>query len=112
MPEGSSEMQCVNKKGEEFVEAAIVLPLFILTMLSMITVAVYLFRYEIIQSKAHTELARKAAGSEQVFGIKTENASYSIRSRGLFSKALSKEKTLKMYVINQSEAVMLGELAE
>ena len=102
----------VNKKGEEIVEAAIVLPLVILTILSMITVAVFLFRYEISQSKAHISLAREAAGSRQIFGIKKGSASASGASRGTWKKQLNKDNTFRMYIISQSEAVMLGELTE
>ena len=102
----------LDKKGEEFVEAAIVLPLVILTILSMITVAVFLLRYEIRQSKAHISLAREASGSGQVFGIKKGSASVSGTSRGTWRKQLSKDNTFRMYIISQSDAVMLGELAE
>ena len=72
-----------NKKGEEFVEAAIVLPLTILAILSMITVAVFLFEFEVSQSETHTSLAEEAARSELPIGIKKKTASHSGISRGL-----------------------------
>ena len=105
-------MPGINKKCEEFEEAAIVLPLVILTILSMITVAVFLFRYEMSQSEAHQSVGRESAGSDQVFGIKKKTASMSGTARGIFREHLEKGKEIRMYVISQADAVMLGELAE
>ena len=102
----------MNKKGEEIVEAAVVLPLLILVILSMIMTAVFLFRFELVQSEAHVDLAEKAAASKQIFGIKRGSASYSGRVRGAVSGGFSKERTSRMYVISQADAIMLGELAE
>ena len=101
-----------NKKGEEIVEASVVLPLIILTVISMITISVFLLRFEISQSKAHIELSYEVSGSNLIFGIKKKTPSRSGRSRGVFSRILNKEKTFRMYVISQDDAVMLGELAE
>lgn len=105
-------MPGINKRGEEFLEAAIVLPLVILTILSMITVAVFLFRSELLQSKAHVELAQETASSKQIFGIKNRTVSSSGQARGIYKKQLKRDDSFRMYVIDQSDAVMLGELAE
>ena len=100
-----------NRKGEEIVEASIVLPLVILTILSMIMVAVYLFRYEISQSDAHVSLAKEAAGSKLIVGIKRKSASSSGNIRGTWSKSVNRGDSFRMYVISQADAVMIGELA-
>lgn len=102
----------MNKRGEEIVEASIVLPLMILVILSMIMVAVFLFRFELKQSDSHVDLAKESARSKLIFGIKRNSASYSGHVRGAASGGFSKERTSRMYVISQADAIMLGELAE
>ena len=102
----------MNKRGEEIVEASIVLPLTILVILSMIMAAVFLFRFELDQSEAHIGLARESAASEQILGIKRSTASYSGYIRGAASVTFSKESASRMYVISQADAIMLGKLAE
>ena len=101
----------MNKKGEEFVEAAVVLPLVILTILSMIMVAVFSLSHEIRQSKAHTALAEEAASSKMPFSIKRRSVSSSGVIRGTAAGSVSKSQTMRMYVISQSDLIMLGEIA-
>ena len=101
----------MNKKGEEIVEAAIILPLTILTILSMIMVAVILFRYEISQSKAHVALAEAASSSKKVFAVKRSSASASGQVRGTAAGQFSKSGSYRMYVISQADAIMIGQLA-
>ena len=100
-----------SRRGEEMVEAAIVLPLVILTILSMIMISVFLFRFEIRQSEAHIEVMREAASSESVFGIKRRNVSMSAGIRGTASRTVHKGNAVRAYALNQAEAVMVGELA-
>lgn len=102
----------MNKRGEEIVEASIVLPLTILVILSMIMAAVFLFRFELDQSDSHVSLARESAASKQILGIKRGTASYSGHIRGAASRAFTKESASRMYVISQADAIMLGKLAE
>ena len=102
----------MNKRGEEIVEASIVLPLMILVILSMIMAAVFLFRFELDQSESHIGLARESAASKQILGVKRSTASYSGHIRGAVSGAFSKESTSRMYIISQADAIMLGKLAE
>ena len=93
------------------VEAAVVLPIVILTILSMIMAAVFLLTHEISQSKAHVALAYEAALSKQVFGIKRKAVSSTKVLRGTAARRMSKSTSSRMYVISQSDAVMLGEPA-
>ena len=102
----------MNKKGEEFVEAAIVMPLLILTILSMIMVAVILFRFQLDQQKAHVSLMREAAGSDKVFAVLRKGASASGNVKGTFSRAFSRSRSYRAYAISQADAIMLGELAD
>ncbi len=101
-----------NKRGEEFAEAAIVLPLVILTVISMITVTVFFFQCEVLQSGAHARLAGQAAASDRIFGISKGSAPLAGKAEGLFRGRLEQGRSFRMYVISQSDAIMLGELAE
>lgn len=100
-----------SRKGEEMVEAAIVLPLVILTILSVIMITVFLFMYEVRQSEAHIEVMREAASSEIVFGIKRKSVSESSYIRGTAARTVRKGATVRAYALNQAEALMIGELA-
>lgn len=101
----------MNKRGEEFVEAAVVMPLIILTILSMITVAVFLFGFQIRQQEAHVSLMRDAAGSGKVFAVLRKNASSSEHVRGTTSGTYSRSKSYRAYALSQADGIMLGELA-
>ena len=100
-----------NRKGEEYVEAAIVLPLLILVILSMIMIAVFLFTFQVKQTEAQAAAMREAADTDRVFGIVRKSASSSENIRGLFAEHVSKGGTYRAYAISQADAVMLGELA-
>lgn len=102
----------MNKRGEEFVEAAIVMPLLILTILSMITVAVFLFGYQVRQQEAHMSLMSEAAASKKVFAVLRENASSSGVVSGTVSRTYSKSKSYRAYAISQADAIMIGGLAD
>ena len=99
-----------SKRGEEFVEAAVVLPLLILTVLSMILAAVFLFRYEVKQSEAHAALMKDVSSSSAVFSIRRRSASESEKIRGTYDRSMSKSKAFRAYAISQADAFLLGEL--
>ena len=100
-----------NRRGEEFVEAAIVLPLLILTMLSMIMAAVFLFSYHVKQSEAHISLMRDVCRSKSVFAVKRKSASSSGTIKGTYRKGMSRSGSFRAYAIRQSDAILAGELA-
>lgn len=104
-------MKFLNKKGEEFAEAAIVLPLTVLIILSLITAALFLFGHEVRQSKAHAALGREVAASKTIFGISRKSVSSSGSIRGLVGRNITKTGSFRAYVISQADAVLLGELA-
>lgn len=101
----------MGKKGEEIVEAAVVLPLVILTILSMIMIALLLFDHQVSQSKAHTSVMKEALKSDSIFGIVKKGASTSGYIRGTYARTVTKNGTYRAYSISQADAVMLGELA-
>lgn len=100
-----------NRRGEEFVEAAIVLPLMILTILSMILIAVFLYSHEVRQSDTHVELMKEAAASKSVFAVKRKSVSTSKNIRGTYTSGESKSNTFRAYAMKQADAVRIGSLA-
>ena len=103
-------MKVLNRRGEEYVEAAIVLPLVILTILSMIMIAVFLYRHLESKSEAHIALMRDAASSENVFGIKRRSTASSSFIRGTFSKNVARSDSLRAYELKQADAIRIGGL--
>ena len=99
-----------NRKGEEFVEAAIVLPLMILTILSMIMIAVFLYSYNLSQAEAHVQLMNEVVRSRKVFDVKRKSVSTSERIRGLYRSDIQKNGSFRAYVIDQADAVRTGSL--
>lgn len=102
----------MSRRGEEFVEAAIVLPLMILTVLSMIMVAVFLYSHSLNQAKAHIDLMREADSSKSVFAVKRKSISTSGAIRGLYISDASKSGSFRAYAIRQADAIRIGALAE
>ena len=103
-------MWCANRKGEEFVEAAIVLPLMILTILSLIMTAVFLYSYNLSQAEAHVQLMNEVVRSRRVFDVKRKSISTSERIRGLYRSDIQKNGSFRAYVIDQADAVRTGNL--
>ena len=99
-----------NRKGEEFVEAAIVLPLMILTRLSLIITAVFLYSYNLSQAEAHVQLMNEVVRSRKVFDVKRKSVSTSERIRGLYRSDIQKNGSFRAYVIDQADAVRTGSL--
>ena len=100
----------MNKRGEEYVEAAIVLPLVILTVLSMIMIAVFLFGLQERQTEAHMTLMREAAAADDIFAVKRSGASSSAFIRGTYGRNVSESHSYRAYALSQADAVMLGKL--
>lgn len=100
----------MNRRGEEFAEAAIVLPLLILTILSMIMAAVFLFGYHEKQSEAHIALMKEVSSSQAVFGVRRRQASASDHIRGTAERVMSRSGSFRAYEISQADAFLLGEL--
>ena len=103
-------MWCANRKGEEFVEAAIVLPLMILTILSMIMIAVFLYSHNLSQAEAHVQLMNEVVRSRKVFDVKRKSVSTSERIRGSYRSDIQKNGSFRAYVIDQADAVRTGSL--
>lgn len=105
-------MKRLDKQGEEYVEAAIVMPLLILTILSMILIAVFLFGHLESKSESHIALMHEVAASGSVFGIKKGGVSSSSFIRGILAKTEARNDSMRAYTLKPAEAVRTGGLFE
>ena len=101
-----------RKRGEEFVEAAIVLPLMILTILSMIMVAVFLYSHNLRQAETHVGLMKEIESSKSIFAVKRKSVTTAKDIRGTYKAELSRDSTIRAYVIRQADVIRTGSLAE
>lgn len=102
----------LRKNGSEFVEAAIVIPLFILIVLSMISVMIYFFSYFESQIETHEALREIDNSKQYVFDIKNKEIETSTKTKGITQMILKRSSQSKRYIFNPVEAVRLGEIIE
>lgn len=101
-----------SKCGHEFVEAAIVLPVLILTILSLILLIIFFFSCLQEQAAIHEEMLSYAAKSDKLFQIYRENAETSKQSRGIVNSMLHKEIVSRIYVINEADLIRAGDFLD
>lgn len=99
-----------SRRGDEFVEAALVLPVLILAVLSMIMLILYFYLCLNTQTGLHENLMEKTAESKAVFWICTESDSVSSQMDGITHAVLKKNITGRMYVLDYAEIIRAGEL--
>lgn len=97
-----------GKRGSTMVEAAMVLPLLLLSVLS--TILLVLYFYASLDSQIHTQTKaiEKGLSSRAMFRIVQEETSTSVPLRGIVEKTMRREYRAKHYVINIGEAIRLG----
>jgi len=94
------------------VEAAIVLPILILTILSMILLMIYYFSSLKEQTDVHQRLIDEADRSAAVFILKSEDAVYSQEVGGVISMMMHNEKSCHLWVISESDIIRAGDFFE
>ncbi|MBE6028134.1 MAG: hypothetical protein E7227_05925 [Clostridiales bacterium] len=102
-----------NKKGSQMVEAAISLPVIILT--AMLMIRLFVFYLEILT--AGIEEHRKALEAQDAYNgalIRTYEAekSVDILSGGILQRGVSKRIEVKAYLVNEDFLVRSGEIVE
>ncbi len=102
----------MNKRGDEIVEAAMVLPILILTILSLILLIVYYFACLNVQVDLHRQMVRDAMHSEPVFEIKNKKEETSSEIGGVISMIMSKQINGKIYMINEADIIRAGEMMQ
>ncbi len=103
----------MNRKGNETVEAAIVLPVFILIILSLIMLMIYFYARLDVQCGVHSELIESAMREEvSVYETRTNNRETSSHIGGLAGIFLRSDYEESIAVINEGDIIRLGEIVE
>ena len=97
-----------SKRGSEIVEAAIVLPLLILTLLSLICLTVFIFHSVKTQADMHSGLTEYIEAPGKPFFVRTRQKSESSALDGIVGKVMTKDISAHIYEINESEVLRGG----
>lgn len=109
---GNDRCKCLlNKRGNEIVEAAIVLPVFILIVLSLIGAAVFKFTALRNEFSVQRELVEEIRASTSIMNRIERSTSTSSRPGGWYPYELSKSYDAYGYAINETKIIrMKGEI--
>lgn len=102
----------VNKKGSEMIEAAVVLPLLLLAVISIIYLGLFCYNLFMEQLEVQRVLLEEAKGDASVFSILREDAEIGGISDGLFKGGFGKSYSQRLYIINEEIFVRGGSLIE
>ena len=100
----------INRKGEEMVEAALVLPVVILTIISMLMLMVYFFSCLNNQVSLHSELIAKQCEEETVLKTIKNTTETSDRTGGLVSVLMHRKTEGRVYALRESRLIRTGEI--
>lgn len=105
-------MMLMNKKGGEYVEASIVLPLLVLLIVSMIYAMMFFYSHADRQMKLHKVSLDKAKASSSLF----KKEKYKVEDSSLISGAarvlLRKDINADIYLINEADLVRVGKFVK
>ena len=99
-----------NKRGSEMVEAAVVLPLLLLSIISVIYLGLFYYAAFSDQLEAQRSVLDEAEGSNALFSIVSGESDTSLSSRGLYVNGFHKSKSYRVYVINTELVIRGGEV--
>ena len=102
----------MKKRGEEIVEAVMVLPILILTILSLILLIVYYFSCLNTQVSLHKQLIQDAMYSKAIFEIENKTEETSSEIGGVVSMVMSKKLAGRIYRINEADLIRAGEMMQ
>ena len=99
-----------NKRGSEMVEASIVMPLVILTILSTIFLLLYFYQCLNDQVSCHQKLVEMSIQGKQTFAVKKRGTSTSKKMQGITGVTMHHSYHSRTYVINIAKGIRLGEM--
>lgn len=102
----------LNKKGEEIVEAAIVLPLIILVILSMILLLIFFYSCLQSQIDVHHELLKRQETFSGLYRISARSECTEKQMQGLSQMVMRKEFRGQMYLMQPADLILAGKEAE
>lgn len=96
-----------NKRGESIVEAAIVIPVVILMILSMIILLIHFHKGMNAQTGLHEKLSGKAMKNDLIFSIKNDSQNIETVLKGISGGILKREISGKCYMLNPADSIRL-----
>ena len=98
----------LDRKGDEMVEAAIVLPILILVILSLVLTTLFFYRTLETQVNLHMELTGRGIAGKQLYKVEKGTAGTELAIRGAFEDVFSSRCTGACYVINMAPLLRMG----
>ncbi|MGN0659304.1 MAG: hypothetical protein ACI4LA_06825 [Emergencia sp.] len=99
-----------NRRGDEFVEAAMVLPVLLLTILSLIMLMIYYYSCLQAQTQMHGQMLEEMLRSEAVFDIIKNKTETSSKMGGITGIILNRNLEGRLYVISEADIIRAGGL--
>ena len=98
----------LDRKGEEMVEAAIVLPILILVILSLVLTTLFFYRTLEAQVNLHMELTGRSITGNQLYKVEKGTTGTELEIRGAFNDVFASRRTGACYVINMAPLLRMG----
>ena len=102
----------MNKSGSEMVEAAVVLPLLLLAVISLIYFGIFCHDVFREQLEVQQILLDSAEGDKSIFSIHSEDSLICGEAKGLFKGGFKKAYRQSLYVINEEMFIRGGSVIE
>ena len=99
-----------NKRGEEMVEAAMVLPILLLLILSLLMVMLYHYDCHQAQMKMHQSLIAEVNESDTILDIKKNKTETSSAIAGLVQMVVQDEVESRVYLLQEATWIGIGEM--
>lgn len=96
-----------DKRGESIVEAAIVIPVVILMILSMIILLIHFHKGMNAQTGLHEKLSGKAMKNDLIFSVKNDSQNIETVLKGISGGILKREISGKCYMLNPADSIRL-----
>ena len=103
----SGNRRVCNKRGESIVEAAIVIPVVILMILSMIILLIHFHKGMNAQTGLHEKLSGKAMKNDLIFSVKNDSQNIETVLKGISGGILKREISGKCYMLNPADSIRL-----
>lgn len=99
-----------SRRGSEIVEAAVVMPLVILAVLSMILLQVFFYQCLLVQVRLHEDLTDRAVHSRKLFCVEQASASRGENMQGITHIRMTREHRVSCYAFCGADLVRTGEV--
>lgn len=102
----------MNRRGDEIVEAAMVLPILILTILSLVLLIIYYFSCLNTQVDLHRQMIKESMYDKSIFEIQNKTKETSSEIGGVISIIMSKKIEGRIYIVNEADIIRAGEMLQ